>query len=143
MTLGNFKLKGWEDQLEPLSEKVAEMRKEASIAHHLAMTPEARKHLSEINTGERNPKYGTHHSEHTRKLISITQKGKIIPIEMRIRISNKLKGNVHHTEREKELSRKASIAFVRPARDAYYEYKKNGGELGWNQFQKKFSKGEL
>ena len=62
---------------------------------------------------------------------------------MRIRISNKLKGNVHHTEREKELSRKASIAFVRPARDAYYEYKKNGGELGWNQFQNKFSKGEL
>lgn len=142
-TLGNFKLKGWEDQLDLISDKIAEMKLEASKAHSRIMTPEARRHLSELNSGERHPKYGTHHSEHTKMLISITQKGKVIPIEQRIKISNTLKGNVHHTEQEKELSRKASIAFIRPAKEAYQKYKILGGELSWNQFQKKFARGEL
>lgn len=142
-TLGNFKLKGWEDRIDLISDKIAEMKLEANKAHSRLMTPEARRHLSELNSGERHPKYGTHHSEHTKMLISITQKGKVIPIEQRIRISNTLKGNVHHTDREKELSRKASIAFIKPAKEAYYKYKSLGGELCWNQFQKKFARGEL
>lgn len=142
-TLGNFKRKGWEDQIDLISDKIAEIRLEVSKAHSQLMTPEARRHLSELNRGERHPKYGTHHSEHTKKLISISQKGKIIPIEARIKISNTLKGNVHHSDRERELSRKASIAFIGPAKIAYHDYKKDGGELKWNQFQKKFAKGEL
>jgi hypothetical protein len=142
-TLGNFKIKGWEEQIDSISEKIAEIKLEANKGHSRLMTPEARRHLSELNKGERHPKYGTHHSEHTKMLISISQKGKIIPIEERIRISNALKGNVHHTDREKELSRKASIAFIKPAKEAYQKYKSGGGELRWNQFQKEFARGEL
>ena len=142
-TLGNFKKKGWEDQIDLISDKIAEIRLDVSKAHSQLMTTEAKKHLSELNKGEKHPQYGKPKSEYTRKLISLSEKGKVIPQEIRIRISNKLKGNVHHTDREKELSRKASIAFIGPAKVAYQEYKKHGGELRWNQFQKKFAKGEL
>lgn len=142
-TLGNFKIKGWEEQIDSISDKIAEIRLEVSNAHSQLMTPEAKKHLSELNKGKNHPQYGKPKSEYTRKLISLSEKGKVISQEIRIRISEKLKGKVHHTEREKELSRKASIAFIGPAKIAYQDYKKQGGEFKWNQFQKKFAKGEL
>lgn len=142
-TLGNFKKNGWEDKIDLTAESIAEIKKEVSKSHSLLMTPELKKHLSEINSGEKHPQYGKPKSEYTRRLISITQKGKIIPIEQRIKISNTLKGKVHHSEREKELSKIASIRFIKPAKEAYANYKNSGGELSWNQFQSKFSKGEF
>lgn len=142
-TLGNFKKIGWEEQIDNIADKILESKIEANKEHSSIMTEEVKKYLSELNTGTRHPQYGKPKSEHTKRLISMSEKGKNITPEQRKRISDSLKGNVHHTDREKELSRKASIAFIVPAKTAYQNYKKAGGTLGWNQFQSKFSKGEL
>ena len=63
-----------------------------AYGRHLSETE--REHLSLINSGVNHPMYGTHRSELTKFKISKAQKGKVIPIETRVKISDSLKGNI-------------------------------------------------
>ena len=122
-----------EDHKKNISEKTREAMKDPSIREKCVKN-----------------RKGKHLSEDTKYKISIGNKGKIISNETRDKISNSLRGHLVSIETREKLSdshkgfchseetkRKCSVSsFSRKASLLYKEYKKLGGSLSWNQWQK-------
>lgn len=58
------------------------------------LTDKQKERLRQLNLGSNHPQYGKHRSEETKRKISSKQKGKVIPLEQRKKISDSLKGNI-------------------------------------------------
>lgn len=63
---------------------------EINCGYHLSK--EKKKHLSEINSGEKHPQYGTHRREETKQKISTARKGMTFSEEHRKHLSEARKG---------------------------------------------------
>ena len=92
-------------------------------------TEESRKKMSESHkgmlVGESHPFYGKHHTEESRKKMSDALKGK----------PSAFKGK-HHSEESIAANKQKNIVLKLAVREAYDNYKNNGGTLKWNAFQK-------
>lgn len=126
------------------------------------LSDETRQKLSNALSGEKNPFYGKHHTEEsrrkmseaaknmsdeTKRKMSEARKGKHHTEESRKKMCKAQKGEnngfygKHHSENSKEKNRQAHLGQKHTAKraDAYKEYKANGGLLKWNEFQKEYN----
>lgn len=105
-------------------------------------------------TGENNPMYGKHLSEEHKKKISESEKGKTISEETKVKqresklgeknpmygksLSDSHKQAIHDKlvgrKKSEEASKNSRMA-IREMSAKYFEYKSNGGTLGWNEFK--------
>lgn len=69
------------------------------------LSDETKNKLSEINSGDKHPKYGTHHSEETRKKISESNKGQKLSEEQKKKLSESHKGYIMPQEQKNNISK--------------------------------------
>lgn len=68
------------------------------------ISDERKKHLSEINTGEKHPQYGKHRSKATKEKIASSHKGIVFSAEHRKKLSDAKKGKpAHNRKRVKQF----------------------------------------
>ena len=128
-------------------------------AHKGISLSEETKHKISISSkgkhsGENHPNYGKHLSDETRKKISESEKGKITSEETKAKqrasklgeknpmygkhISDSHKQAIHDKltgrKRSEEACKKSKETFKQISAK-YFEYKSNGGTLGWNEFK--------
>lgn len=101
------------------------MRHHRTGAH---LTEEQKRHLSEINTGERHPRYGKEISESERVKLSKSKLGD----------KNPMKNEAHRLKMgETRRKRQRGISIL------YKVYKANNGTADFNQFRRMASHGEI
>ena len=104
---------------------------------------EHRRKLSESKLGDKNPMFGTHHTDEEKEHLSQIGKaywtderkreqseqrnGHFVSDETKTKIGNALRGKTHTNEQKAHL---LSVS------EKWKEYKSNGGTMTWNEFQK-------
>lgn len=89
----------------PMSGKThSEESKNKMRKPHAKLTDETKILFSKLRSGENNPMFGKKQSNETKEKISVSKKGKKIPLEKRINMGKHMKGK-HHSDEIKEKIR--------------------------------------
>jgi hypothetical protein len=143
-----------------------ELREKCSKSHKgIRCKEETKIKISEANKGKRrfgkdNPFYGKHHSDESKQKMSKSHKGQLAgkkhPFygkhhteESKNKMSSSLKGKPsafkgrHHTEESITANKQKNLILKLAVKEAYNNYKKSGGTLKWNDFQKMIKNEEL
>lgn len=156
-TLGNIKLSDFEKHINELAEQIADTKKmlrENGLPeeikkkcgwNHNRFTEEERKEKFGWWKGKHSPKLGTKLTNEQRQNISKARKGKckghIVSEETRQKISEKAKNRPFKPHSKESIERGKITNNRRMAIkiDEFKKYKEKYGEIGWNEWQKKFS----
>ena len=156
-TLGNIKLSDFENHIEELSEQIADTKKmfrENGLPdeikkkcgwNHYRLTEEERKEKFGVWKGKSSPRLGKKNSKEHRQKISISRKGKLkgheVSLETRQKISEKAKNRPFkpHSKESIEQGKITNNRRMAIKIDEFKKYKEKYGEIGWNEWQKKFS----
>ena len=107
------------------------MTRSEHMKHHRTgtkLTEEQKCHLSEINTGEKHPKFGAHHSEDTRRKLS----------EQKLGCKNPMKNEAYRLKMSETRRRNQKGISI-----LYKVYKANDGSADFNTFRRMVSHGEI
>lgn len=132
----------YENARKDVSEKIIEfnktrkwteetLRKKSESMKGKKHSDEVKRKMSEAHKGKKMPPFTDEH----RRNIGLASKGRIFTEDVRKRMSEKIKN------RPKEWKQKLSEnSAAKKLSSVYKDYKSNGGQLKWNEFQKEYYK---
>lgn len=102
------------------------------------VSEETKAKMSAAHKGENNHFYGKHHTNEARAKITAANLGRTLSEETKAKISTTLKGKKRSEENKAKLR-----AHMKAIKFLYDMYKRNGGNIKWNDFQKALATGDI